>query len=147
MTVGDYFDSSAFVAAVSEDDTAHDAALAAWKSSAHPVMYAHGILESYSTLTGKRHPACMAPDEALTIITGNTEKGGVEVIQFAPREIITLLHDVRRRGIRGGAIYDYMHLCAARKAGAERIFTLNKRHFMAIAPDLTPKIFHPSELF
>jgi predicted nucleic acid-binding protein len=147
LTVGDYFDSSAFVAAVSEDDTAHDAALAAWKSAVNPVMYAHGLLESYSTLTGKRHPACMAPDEATAVIAGNMERIGVEIIQFTPLEIINLLKKARGHGARGGAVYDYMHLCAARKAGAERIFTLNKRHFAAIAPDLAPKILHPSELF
>ncbi|NJK92622.1 MAG: hypothetical protein HC904_12820 [Blastochloris sp.] len=32
------------------------------------------------------------------------------------------------------------------KAGAERFFTLNKRHVTAIAPDLAGSIYHPVEL-
>jgi hypothetical protein len=43
---------------------------------------------------------------------------GVELIQFSGREILTLMENARRRGVRGGAVYDYMHVCAARKAGA-----------------------------
>lgn len=140
----DYLDSSVFVAALSEDDPEHESAGTVWDTATKPVLYAHGLLEVYSTLTGKRHPACLDPDEAATAIAEYADT--VEIIQFTPQELLTLLGETRRIGVRGGAVYDYMHLCAARKAGADRIFTLNKRHFMAIAPDLASKIFHPTDL-
>ncbi len=145
--MADYFDSSVFVAAVSEDDPDHESSGRAWDSAIDPVFYARGLLESFATLTGKRHPTCLAPDEAAAVISGTLENTAVEIIQFTPLEIITLLQKARRHGVRGGAIYDHLHLCAARKAGVDRIFTLNKRHFTAIAPDLAPRIFHPEELF
>lgn len=36
----------------------------------------------------------------------------------------------------GGMLYDALLLECARKAGADRIYTFNTRHFQALAPDL-----------
>ena len=41
--------------------------------------------------------------------------------------------EAHHRGVRGGANYDWLHLAAARKAGAEVFFTLNLRDFQALA--------------
>lgn len=142
----DFFDSSAFVAAVSEDDIDHTAALRAWSESGRRVMYAHGLLECFSILTGGRHPASLPPAEAATLIAENMIAGDVEIIQFSGEEILEFMRNAHRCGVRGGAVYDFMHVCAARKAGASRIFTLNKRHFTAIAPELAPQIFHPVDI-
>ncbi|MDZ4789206.1 MAG: hypothetical protein SH807_09725 [Blastochloris sp.] len=70
----------------------------------------------------------------------------VELIPFSPEKIVDFIKQSSKCNVRGGAICDYMHLCAARHVGVDRIFTLNKRHFLAIAPDLAPKIFHPSDV-
>ena len=45
--------------------------------------------------------------------------------------------------VRGGAVYDYLHLVAARKAGVERIVTLDLRHFRALARAGDPRIEGP----
>lgn len=142
--MADFFDSSVLVAAISEDDPEHESAGVAWDNAAGRVLYAHGISETYATLTGKRHPACLTPDDAIAAISEYAES--VEIVQFSPLELLALLKETRRLGIRGGAVYDYLHICAARKAGASRIFTLNKRHFTAIAPELAPRIFHPGDI-
>ncbi len=144
--MGDFFDSSAFVAAVSEDDIDHESAIRAWSGSSQRVMYAHGLLECFATLTGGRHPASLPPSEAATLIAENMRAGAVSMIQFSAEEILELMKAAHQRGVRGEAVYDFMHVCAARKAGANRIFTLNKRHFTAIAPELAPQIFHPRDV-
>jgi len=145
--VSDFFDSSVLVAALSEDDVAHPESLKAWKNAQPPILYAHALLETFSTLTGRRHPAQLTADEAILVISRNLERAEPKLVEIPPQEIIDLLHIARQSGVRGGAAYDYMHLCAARKSGASRIFTLNKRHFTAIAPDLSPIIFHPTEIY
>jgi hypothetical protein len=40
-------------------------------------------------------------------------------------------------------VYDFLHIAAARRAGAEVLFTLNARHFAAFAPDLAAVIREP----
>ncbi len=140
----DYFDSSVLVAAISEDDPDHESAGAAWDNAERRVLYAHGILESFATLTGKRHPASLSPNDANAVISDYV--GVANIFQFTAKQLLALLAGTHRLGVRGGAVYDDMHLCAARQCGADRIFTLNKRHFVAIAPDLADHILHPGEI-
>lgn len=137
----DYFDSSVLIAAISEDDIDHAFAGAAWDESDGRVLYAHGILETFAILTGTRHPASLTPNEANTVIGEYVQSA--ETLQFSPKQLLRLLEKAQRLGVRGGAVYDYMHVSAARECNAARIFTLNRRHFVAIAPDLADRIFHP----
>jgi hypothetical protein len=46
-------------------------------------------------------------------------------------------------GARGGAIFDMLHLEAARRGGAKRVLTVNVRHFQVFAPDLKSIISAP----
>ena len=47
-------------------------------------------------------------------------------------------------GIQGGTVYDAILLKAAVKAHTDRLYTLNLRHFLALAPSgLAPKIAAP----
>jgi len=43
----------------------------------------------------------------------------------------------------GGRIYDALHLCCAKKAACDRIYTLSVRHFQRLAPDLADRIGAP----
>ena len=47
------------------------------------------------------------------------------------------------RGVRGGAICDYPHLVAARKAGAKRFHTLNLSDFLSFHRPGDPEILSP----
>ena len=141
----DFFDSSTFIAAVSEDDVAHEEAARAWRNAKRRAMYAHGLLEAFSILTGGRHPAALAPAEAAVLILSNMKAGKVKVVQLDAAELLGLLARAERSGVRGAAVYDYMHVCAARQAATDRIITLNVRHFLAIAPDLGGRIIHPAD--
>jgi hypothetical protein len=46
-------------------------------------------------------------------------------------------------GARGGAIFDMLHLQAARRGAATHILTINVRHFQTFAPDLRSMISLP----
>ncbi len=142
----DFFDSSTFIAAVSEDDPEHEVSARAWRTSKKRVLYAHALLETFSILSGGRHPAALTPGDAAKLIRLNVTNSGVRLIDIPAAAILDLLTDAERIGVRGGAVYDYMHLAAARVSGAKRIVTLNVRHFVAAAPDLAGIIAHPAEL-
>lgn len=58
-------------------------------------------------------------------------------------EIIAALSIARSRGIRGGGVYDYMHLVAARKANASVIYTLNMDDFLHLRRGDDPEIQVP----
>ena len=144
--MADYFDSSVLIGLLYGDGPEHAMCAQVWEVSDKRVIYNHGLLETFSQLTGGRLGEPIFADDAAQSIALTLEQGQVQVVGFDSPELLSHLAKARRFGIRGGAVYDYMHLCAARKAGADRIFTLNKRHFLAIAPDLAGKIFHPAEL-
>jgi len=42
---------------------------------------------------------------------------------------------VAREGLGSGAVYDALHVVAARKSQSERILTYNLRHFRELTPD------------
>ena len=45
--------------------------------------------------------------------------------------------------VRGGAIFDYLHLVTARQHEADQFYTLNTSHFQSIWRDGDPAIVHP----
>lgn len=51
--------------------------------------------------------------------------------------------DCERRGVRGGAAFDWLHRAAARKAGAERVVTLNLRDFQSLRRPGDPRVEAP----
>jgi hypothetical protein len=55
--------------------------------------------------------------------------------------------EARKYGVRGGAIYDYMHLVSARKVCAEVVYTLNFNDFQNIVREAIRESRFPSQLF
>src|SRR3954467_7398788 len=45
------------------------------------------------------------------------------------------LQQAAERGLSGGVLYDALIVCAARKAGADRLLTLNQRDFRRVLPE------------
>lgn len=57
--------------------------------------------------------------------------------------MLAAMREAESRGVRGGAIFDYLHLAAARHAGAQRFYTLNVSNFRAFYREGDPEIVHP----
>lgn len=78
-------------------------------------------------------PHRLDADVALTLLE-KTFKESVQVVNLPAEEHWNLLRDLRDRGVSGGAVYDADIIECSRRAGADKILTLNRRHFERLAP-------------
>ena len=138
-----YFDSSAIIAAVVEEELHFPAASEALEKSRDGFTSTHSIAEVFATLTGGRLGIQLTPSEAGQLIDVNII-GRLSILELSTADYRTAVSDSERIGARGGAIYDMLHLQAARRGKARRIFTINVRHFAAFASESDPEITLPA---
>ncbi len=105
-------------------------------------IYTHAMAEVFSTLTGGRRPFRLPAAVVAELI----EKDYAPALQWTSldsSEILISFKEAQDRGVRGGAVFDYLHLVAARKAGAARLYTLNVAHLRAFHRPVDPEIARP----
>jgi len=122
-----------------EDESGHEKALAALSSTRDGYASTHSLAECFATLTGGRITSRLTPAIAAEMVECNVAKR-LTLVSLTQAEIAAALKTAASVGARGGAIYDVLLLAAARKCGADRIHTLNYRHFAAFAPDLRVRL-------
>ena len=120
---------------------AHSESLALLKQGGH-VVYAHAILETFSTLTGGRL-GIRVDSELATQLVSETILPRIRVIELNIAELLAALQQAKQRGVRGGAVYDFIHLVAARKAGVEKLYTINVRDFQQLSSEGDPEVRCP----
>jgi predicted nucleic acid-binding protein len=140
----EFFDTTVLVAAMVEDEKRHEACSEALEAADHGYASAHSIAECYATLTGGRLGLQLSAADAARLIRYNLHER-LSIVSLSAAEYFKLLDQAAPAGARGGAIYDFLLLACARKAKADRIYTLNERHFAALAPDLAAPIVVPGE--
>jgi predicted nucleic acid-binding protein len=64
----------------------------------------------------------------------------VKTVTLAERDVMAALAQAQSRVVRGAAVYDYLHLVAAQKSGAEALVTLDLKHFSALVREGDPRI-------
>lgn len=134
-------DSSVLVAALVTDEDRHAESLALLRQGGNSV-FAHAFLETFSTLTGGRLGVKVDADLAARLLR-ETVLPRVIVIELGIAEILAALGLARKHGVRGGAVYDFMHLVAARKAGVPTLYTLNLADFQVLRREGAPEIRRP----
>ena len=134
-------DSSVLIAALAPDEDSHAESLALLTQVGN-VVYAHAFLETFSTLTGGKLGVKVDADLAAQLLR-ETVLPRVGVVELGIEEVLGALRLARRHGVRGGAVYDFMHLVAARKGGAALIYTLNMADFQPLHRDGDPEIRRP----
>jgi predicted nucleic acid-binding protein len=140
----EFFDTTVLVAAMVEDESRHDACAGALEAADNGFAASHSIAECYATLTGGRLGVQLPVVDAAHLIRYNLHER-LSLVTLSAAEYFKLLDHAGPAGARGGAIYDLLLLACARKARAERIYTLNDRHFAALAPDMAALIVIPGE--
>ena len=109
------------------------------------VVYAHAFAEFFNTMTGGRKPFRIPASVASALLSEVIMKFASPV-SLTPFEVLKAMTAAEERGVRGGAVFDYLHLVAARKARVERIVTLNVRHFRAFWRHGDPAVVHPASV-
>ena len=137
-----YLDSSVLVAALIEDEPAHESCLQLLRGKGM-AAWTHALAETFATLTGGRLGIRVSPAVAAQLIEASLMPR-LRLIELAGGEIMDTIREAEAAGARGGAIYDSLHMAAARKASAKALYTLNARHFEAIARRGDPDVAVPN---
>jgi len=138
----EFFDTTVLVAAMVEDEGRHEACATALQSASNGCAAAHSIAECYAILTGSMLGLQLSAADAARLVRFNLQER-LSLVSLTAAEYFRLLDQAGPAGARGGAIYDLLLLACARKAKADKIYTLNERHFAALAPDLAEQIGIP----
>ena len=117
-----FFDASVLIAGAWSEVAAHRAALAALDAGGW--SHTHCLAEAFSQLTGKFRADPAAAAEVLRDVTA-----AVHWVSLSPEQVWQAVESARAAGVRGGGIYDWLHIQAARQAGCTRWATYNRRHF------------------
>lgn len=134
-------DSSVLVAALVPDEARHAESLALLMQGTN-VVYAHAFLETFSTLTGGRLGMKVDADLAAQLLT-ETILPRVQVIELGSEELLAALRLARSQRVRGGGVYDFMHLVAARKSKTSILYTINLNDFQHLHRESDPEIRCP----
>jgi predicted nucleic acid-binding protein len=124
-------DTSVILASLDPDE-AHHSACDRVVSAGGNVAYVHALAETFSILTGGRHGRRLSAATAARLIEHSIVPF-VQMQTLTAREMLAALAECEPRGVRGGAIYDWLHLAAAKKAGAQVLLTLDLRDFQSLA--------------
>ncbi len=86
------------------------------------------LVEAFAVLTRLPPPWRIRP-AATRRLLADTFRGRSRIVGLDGDEVWTLLDEVLVSDVSGGATYDAHIAACARKAGAERLATFNRRHF------------------
>ena len=142
-----FLDTSVLVAAVIAQHGDHDRAFAILErvqsGKDEGFISAHSLAETYATLTKLPAPFRHSPEQALLSIQENILKH-FTTSSLSGNDYAALIKEAAAAGIQGGTIYDAVLIKSADKSGVDKIFTLNLRHFQAVAsPDLASILSTP----
>ncbi|HEV7405632.1 MAG TPA: PIN domain-containing protein [Chthoniobacteraceae bacterium] len=141
--MADAIDSSIIVAAVAQDEDHHSECLKLLHIG-NCMARTHALSETFSTLTGGRLPERFGAAEVAQALQ-ETVIPRIRVFDLTVAQLLGAMQEAELRGVRGGAIYDYLYLVSARLRNALRLFTLNVRHFRAFWRPGDPEIVHPRD--
>jgi len=99
------------------------------------------VAELYSVTTRLPVKPPILPEQCILFIQDLKER--LSLITLTGAEYLATVAHMAEAGFSGGKIYDALILAAAKKAGAEIIYTFNVRDFERIAPELKGRIRRP----
>jgi predicted nucleic acid-binding protein len=142
-----FLDTSVLVAAVVANHNAHPQAFPilqrVLEGKDQGLVAAHSLAEMYAILTKLPPPFRHSPEQALLSIEANV-LAHFQLLHLTGGEYGALIREAAVAGIQGGTIYDALLLATAAKARADRIYTLNLKHFLAVVPgSLAAKLAAP----
>lgn len=119
-----YWDASALV------DALHDPRVEQKALEPDQRTRIHALAESFSVLTGGRLGFKYLPDDAAALI--REISAGMNFVELNATETFAALEAAQKLGVRGGRVHDWLHACAARKAGVGELLTDNRADFAGL---------------
>ena len=140
------FDTSVLVAAMVSAHPAHDQAVS-WlrrAKSGHVefLVAAHTVAELYAVLTRLPTLPRISPVAALRLVEENVT-AHAQVVALDAADYRALLRRWADLEVAGGAVYDGLIARVAEKVGADRLLTLNLKHFRRVWPEGASAIVSP----
>ena len=135
-------DSSILVAALRASER-HHAECAAVLDQGGLHVHVHALAETFSTLTGGHIAPRVSASQAATLIEAGILPF-VSAANLTTRDYLAAMKEAEVRGVRGGAIHDFLHLVSARKARADCLYTLDISDFRSFHRPGDPEIVFPS---
>lgn len=135
-------DSSVLIAALLPSEDHHAASAVVLSGTETMVVHVHALNETFATLTGGSLGFRVDADLAARLLREQIVARAAMVVLNA-EEVTDALDKAHAHGVRGGAVYDYMHLVAARKGKADVLCTLNLSDFKHLHREGDPEIRHP----
>ena len=131
------FDTSVLVAALLQQHPHHAIAFPQFRAvherACEGHITTHGVAELYATLTALPLKPRLQPADVQRIIQESI-LSHFTLIPLSPRDYQDAINLTIAKNLSSGAIYDALHLLGARSARCARLYTLNLRHFRALAP-------------
>lgn len=135
-------DSSVLIAALLPTEDHHAACAAVMSGADTRLVHVHALSETFATLTGGSLGFRIDADLAARLIREQIV-ARADMVALDAEEVTDALNKARAHGVRGGAVYDYMHLVAARKGMADVLYTLNLSDFQHLHREGDPEIRCP----
>ena len=137
------FDTSVVVASLltahPEHGRSYRSLLEAKTGAVQGAISAHGLVECFSTLTRLPPGMRLAPELVLAALRGLS----LDSVPLSLADYWEVLERSSQLGLAGGIVYDLLHLKAAELRAADRIVTLNARHFRRLAEGSAVDIVEP----
>jgi predicted nucleic acid-binding protein len=130
------------IAALLPSEDHHGASAAVLNGTDTMVVHVHALNETFATLTGGSLGFRVDADLTARLLREQIVARAAMVVLDA-EEVTDALDKARAHGVRGGAVYDYMHLVAARKGKADVLYTLNLTDFQHLHREGDPEIRRP----
>lgn len=97
----------------------------------------HSLAEVFSALTGKQGPYRVRAEDASRQLSEISKN--LSFAKLTAEDVLTAMKDSEKRGVRGGRIHDFLDAIAAKKAGAEQLFTADRNDFEGLVNGLKIK--------
>ena len=141
-----FFDTTVLVAALLPGHPHHARSFPVFASATRKqaACAAHSLVETYSVFTrypGKERMSA----EAASLVVQEIERR-LALVWLDADEYCAAIRRMAQMGIVGGAVYDGLVAACALKAGADRLYTWNVRHFDQLGAEVKKLVKMPPEV-
>ncbi len=139
------FDTSVIVAALLPQHPSHPPCFihlqAAKSAQIKGYLSTHSLAELYSVLTRMPSQPRISPKDAKRLIENNLKY--LETVVLDQADYQTAIVQMTALNLPGGGIFDALIAQAALKSAADRLLTLNPKHFTRLGTELAQIVYVP----